>query len=183
MIITKKENMKALYNTIYLLGLFLLMGTNCLHAQKTYYNSLKEYKPSKEELATGWELFAEKDGLAIYHKTFDVNIKRNRSGYYSKLTRVSLLVFKLENNSTETMNVSWDFDLWFNNVCQSCDHMGKGSFYHRNVTLKPGETRYLDPRKEGTDGNNNNAIYMDDHGVKLTKFDIRNLQISKTQPK
>jgi len=115
-------------------------------------------------------LYQEKDGVRITYTKQQHTLPDDQVMEY--------LVMRLENRNTHPVTVTWKLDLWYNDVCRTCNQ-SPPTGYEFERTLQPGEIITGDVRKDdlmlriwyrnvssGTD-------------IRLTKFEFTGLAISR----
>lgn len=116
-----------------------------------------------------WTLYGEESGVQIYYKYQECN--KPTDGIFKEYVLLQFL-----NTSEASIAISWDNELWYNNVCQTCK--SENGEYHYEINLGPGESI------EG-DCNDNYDLrlfskflnYRDK--ATLTKFDLKNLTVTQ----
>jgi len=159
--------------------LFIIGGSANLYSQD---KSIKSYEPTQRDIEEGWNMTHEQSGVQLKYKVFEIEVENEVVDKITVKDKVSYLVYKIVNTTNEELKVDWDFELWFNGNCRNCglkDNINKNDAYHRSFIVPAGKTIYLDPRKEGQDGNNYNAILFKSNNVHLSKFDIVNLSVKR----
>lgn len=81
---------------------------------------------SQEKANGEWVLYKYSDSLDIYYHQIDCVIPKE--GVYR-----SYDFFKFVNKSDQYLIISWDYKVWYGNVCSGCN---SGSEFHREVRLK-----------------------------------------------
>jgi hypothetical protein len=120
---------------------------------------------------TNWKLYKEITGLQIY--TQEIACHDDQNGIHQQF-----IVFQFINTTSYTMNVSWQKELWYNDICQTC---GKPSNNENtfNITLAPGESLEGNCDKTSHSGLKIFSNFLNTvRGSKLTKFEFKNLVVS-----
>lgn len=117
-----------------------------------------------------WKLYKEVSGLQIY--SADLPCNDNQNGIHNQF-----ICFQFLNTSNETMNISWQHELWYNDKCITCDKPANNENSYI-ITLLPGES------VEGSCDKKSNAglkiftgIINSSKGGKLSKFELKNLEV------
>jgi hypothetical protein len=61
-----------------------------------------------------WSKYKEIDNVIIYSKIINCNTKHNTANN-------EYIVFKYVNNNNYNIRISWKLDVWYNEICRSCD--------------------------------------------------------------
>lgn len=146
-----------LKNTVLLLALFLNVDS-LLIAQETAG-------------VPGFKLHSEISGLQIFSQDMECNDTHN--GIYEHY-----MVFMFVNSTGESMNISWQKETWYNNICTTCGktQVPENTF---NITLQPGESI-----QGKCDASSNSGLKVfkeftnSTKGRTLTKFEFKNLVIN-----
>ena len=143
-------DMKKLF--IFLLGIVLLGSATILNSSFTN--------------TTNWTLYTQSQGVQIYYKVADCDDASN--GLYQKF-----LILKLVNTTGFDLDISWKKDLWYDDVCTTCNDQSKE--HKTKIILKANSTI------EGNCNNKKLSIFSEfkNHSnvSKLTKFELNKLVI------
>lgn len=118
-----------------------------------------------------WSLIKSQGGVNIYQKIshceYNMGFDQER------------VILKYENTTANTVSIIWDFEIWMDGDCRTCDDpMGE---YHKVLELQPNESvegacaRETDPRLfvfSKFDDVNNTSV-----NEELTHFDFANLSV------
>lgn len=116
-----------------------------------------------------WQLYKEIDGIKIYNKTINCD-------YTDESVKKEMVFIKLVNTTSAKVSLEWDMELWYNNVCRTCNLSSND--YHYSVTLSANET------KEGSCRSEKELKIFSKFIVEkelngLTKFNFANIKIKK----
>lgn len=121
--------------------------------------------------SSSWKLYKEITGLQIYSK--DMNCHDDQNGIHEQY-----IFFQFINATSETMIVSWQKELWYNEKCTTCEKPANSENTF-SVTIAPGESI------EGSCNNTSSAglkifsgFINTVRGSKLTKFEFKNMTVS-----
>ncbi len=148
---------KSIVYFILLLG-FLLFG-NSLFSQ----NNSEEF--------SSWKLYKEISGLQIFSK--EIGCHDNQNGIHEQY-----IVFQFVNSTSETISVSWQKELWYNEKCTTCDKPSNTENTFQLV-LAPGETYEGNCDKSSSPGLKIFSHFLNTvKGSKLTKFEFKNMEVT-----
>lgn len=79
---------------------------------------------------TDWTLLEQQNGVKISYKYSDCTFHKFnwRQGWY---------LLRIENTKSDPVTISWDEEMWFNNVCKTCNV----DEYHKTITIGANETK------------------------------------------
>ncbi|MBI5540989.1 MAG: hypothetical protein HY951_13070 [Bacteroidia bacterium] len=118
-----------------------------------------------------WKLYKEISGLQIYSS--DLSCNDNQNGIHNQF-----ICFQFINTSSETMNISWQFELWYNDKCITCDKPANSENSYI-LTVKPGESIEGNCDKKSIAGLKIfTGIINSAKGSKLSKFEFKNLEVT-----
>ena len=129
------------------------------------------FSQNNSEDFTSWKLYKEVSGLQIFSK--EIGCHDNQNGIHEKY-----IVFQFVNTAEQTMNVSWQKELWYNEKCTTCDKISttENSF---SLNLVPGESI------EGScDNLSSSGLKIFSHflntvkGSKLSKYEFKKMKIT-----
>ncbi len=169
------EIIKA-FMTEYFLDLKIHYSINNLHFMKTRASLLLivilagVFSAFMNSSGENWELYKEINGVKIYTRKMDCLLQ---DGVHKN----QYLIFKYENNTKKPMRVSGRVDVWYNGNCRSCD-LDSPNEYEFSIDLPAGESR------EGNCSDELPAFKLyrkmsDSEKVMLTKFELRNLNVTE----
>ena len=132
--------------------------------------NIKTSNESNSNNNTQWQLYAEKDGIAIYFKTKELHIESDgiHQEYY---------LLKFVNTSDKDLKINWKLDIWYNDVCRTCK-LASPNEYELYLTLKKGESiegNLSTPGKELKIFSSN----LNTKNSSLTKFELNNIVVTK----
>ena len=112
--------MPALTRTLVLLFTTILMVMpHAIDAQET------------TDMPTDWTLLKQQNGVKVYYKYADCTFQK--FGWQQ-----SWYLLKFENSTLQPATVDWDAQMYFNDVCKTCnDPNGE---YHRTISVAAGQT-------------------------------------------
>jgi hypothetical protein len=122
-----------------------------------------------------WEAYKEQDGITMKTKTLNCDPEY---GFEQET-----ILLQITNTSSVDKTVSWDLQLWYNNICKTCtDPHGE---YHMTITVKAGET--LEGVCSNVTGDYRLTIfskftdvnYTNSNPDFLTSFDLANFTITE----
>lgn len=118
-----------------------------------------------------WKLYKEVSGLQIY--SADLPCNDNQNGIHNQF-----ICFQFINTSNETMKISWQFELWYNDKCITCDKPANNENSYM-ITLLPGESIEGNCEKKSDAGLKIFTGFINSSkGNKLSKFDFKNLDVT-----
>ncbi len=120
-----------------------------------------------------WEPIKESNGIKIYQKTADCE--------FNKGFDEQRYLFKFENTTSEKVDVSWRYLLWYDDKCTNCESIDEDT---HTITLAPNETKegqchreaYLDLQLFVKFNSGQEFLRKDS---RLTKFEITDLKLNK----
>jgi hypothetical protein len=80
-----------------------------------------------------WKLYSEQSGLQIFMK--EIGCHDNQNGLHEKYQ-----VFQFTNTTQQVMEVTWQKELWYNNVCTTCNKPANAENTY-NLELAPEESQ------------------------------------------
>jgi hypothetical protein len=129
------------------------------------------FSQNTSEDFTSWKLFKEVSGMQIFSK--EIGCHDNQNGIHEKF-----IVFQFVNTSSETISVTWQKELWYNEKCTTCDRIpnSENTF---NLVLATGESSEGSCDKTSPAGLKifSNFLYTV-KGSLLTKFEFKNLEVT-----
>lgn len=133
------------------------------------FNNLTFAQNSENQ--TEWKLYKEVTGLQIY--TNDLNCHDNQNGIHNQF-----ICFQFINNSNETMTVSWQHELWYNDKCTTCGRPANNENTYK-IILAPGESIEGNCDKTSSSGLKIFSNFINTaKGSKLSKFEFKNLEVT-----
>ncbi len=115
-------------------------------------------------------LYKEQDGVRITYT------KQQRAHTQEQV--MEYLVLKIENRNTHGVTITWKLDLWYNDLCRTCDQPSPTG-YEFTKTLQPGEVL------EGNVQEDDLMLRIWYRSVKptsdvvLTRFEFTNLEVQQ----
>jgi len=79
-----------------------------------------------------WIKYKEVDGVTIYTKTAKCDTEYNTA-------ENDYIVFKYVNSNNYNIRISWKLDVWYNNICRSCD-LDSPNEYELSLDIKANST-------------------------------------------
>lgn len=132
------------------------------------YNSCHSQNMSN---TSNWKLYNEVTGLQIY--TQEIACHDDQNGIHQQF-----VVFQFINTTSDSMKVSWQKELWYNDVCQTCG-MTSNNENTFSIMLAPGESAEGNCDKTSPSGLKIFSHFLNTvRGSKLTKFEFKNLVVS-----
>ena len=135
----------------------------------TSYTNILNAQNSSEDISS-WKIYKEISGMQIFSK--EIGCHDNNNGIHEQY-----FVFQFINSTSETISVSWQKELWYDNKCITCDKPANTeNTFH--LILAPEES------VEGSCDNSSSAglriftnFINSSKGTKLTKFEFKNFEI------
>lgn len=113
-----------------------------------------------------WNLYKQDKGVQIFYKQVDCDDVAN--GLFQKF-----VIFKLVNTTDFDIKIDWKYELWYNDVCYTCDESSE----HKTISL----TVKAQSEIVGDCANNELGIFSEfkNHPdvAKLSKFEFGSLNI------
>lgn len=123
------------------------------------------------ENQTEWKLYKEVTGLQIFSSNLDCN--DNQNGIHNRFVN-----FQFINTTTETIDISWQYEFWYNEKCTTCDKPATLENTYK-ITLTPGESVDGDCNNTSSSGLKIFSSFINTaRGSKLTKFEFKNLEVT-----
>ena len=94
----------------------------------TLFLSLNSFTTAENE----WTKYKEIDGVSIYQRTSKCNTEYNTA-------KNDYIVFKYVNNNNHNIRISWKLDIWYNDICRSCD-LDSPNEYELSLDIKANQT-------------------------------------------
>ena len=130
-------------------------------------NSFAQVSENKQE----WTIYKEVNGLQIYSK--DLNCNDDQNGIHNQF-----VCFQFINTTSETMSISWQFELWYNNNCITCGKPANNETSYK-INLAPDEMVEGDCSNSSSSGLKIFSSFINTaRGSKLSKFEYKNLEVT-----
>ena len=135
-----------------------------------FYSPISVFGQNSQEELTTWKFYKEVSGLQIFSQ--EIGCHDTHNGIHEQY-----IAFQFVNSTIETIEVSWQQELWYNDICITCNKPATSeNSYH--LIINPGESI------EGNcEMNSNPGLKIFTHfigtskGSKLTKYEFKNMDV------
>ncbi len=121
---------------------------------------------AQSQNSSEWKLYSEVNGIHIYSKQIECNDEAN--GLFQEA-----VILKFVNTTNEDFTIEWDYELWYDNKCWTCDNESSKE-NSKTINLKAQQVMVGDCENNETLWIFRQYTNHDDTAV-LTKFELKNL--------